>query len=164
MENNKKPLVDLYTDGSARGNPNGPGGYAAVLLFTDTKGQLHTREISQGYRLTTNNRMELRGVIEGLKLLNRPCEVRVHTDSQYIVNAFQKKWIDSWQKKNWRGSQGPVKNPDLWKELLRVMAPHSVEYIWVRGHDGNHYNERCDELAVSAALSGNLLEDTLVEA
>lgn len=117
-------LVKIYTDGSARGNPDGPGGYGAVLHYTDPKGQLHEREYSQGYVKTTNNRMELMAAIVGLEALNRPCQVELYSDSQYLVNAFNQHWIESWQKKNWkRGKNEPVKNVDLWKRLLAAKAP-----------------------------------------
>ena len=103
--------VILYTDGAARGNPEGPGGYGAILEYIDTKGQLHTKEMSQGYTKTTNNRMELMAVITGLEALNRPCEVDFYSDSQYVINAFNQHWIDSWIRKNWkRGKNEPVKN------------------------------------------------------
>ena len=152
--------VTLYSDGSARGNPDGPGGYGTILEFVDSKGNLHTREYSAGYKKTTNNRMELSGVIRGFEELNKPCEVLVVTDSQYVVNAFNEGWIDEWQKKQWKKSNNkPVLNVDLWKRLLEVMDGHSVEFKWVKGHDGHPQNERCDKLAVSAALSDNLLED-----
>lgn len=152
--------VEIYTDGSARGNPDGPGGYGCVLLYRDQKGVLHTKEISQGYKKTTNNRMELMAAIAGLEALTRPCEVRLHSDSQYLVNAFNQHWIDSWVRKGWRrGKNEPVKNVDLWKRLLKAMEPHRVTFLWVKGHDGDKYNERCDELATSAADGTGLIED-----
>ena len=104
-------LVKIYTDGAARGNPDGPGGYGTVLEYVDTKGQLHKKELSQGYEKTTNNRMELMAVIAGLEALNRSCEVEVYSDSQYVVNAFNQHWVDGWIKKGWkRGKNEPVKN------------------------------------------------------
>ena len=152
--------VILYTDGAARGNPEGPGGYGAILEYIDTKGQLHKKEMSQGYVKPTNNRMELMAVITGLEALNRPCEVDVYSDSQYVINAFNQHWIDSWIRKNWkRGKNEPVKNVDLWKALLRAMEMHQVRFIWVKGHDGHPENERCDKLATSAADGSNLLDD-----
>lgn len=152
--------VDIYTDGAARGNPDGPGGYGAVLRFVDSAGELHEKELSAGYKKTTNNRMELMAVIAALEALRVPCEVRVHSDSQYIVNAFNRHWIDSWRKKGWkRGKNEPVKNVDLWKRLLAAMAPHQVSFVWVRGHDGDVQNERCDVLATTAADGDDLLED-----
>lgn len=153
-------LVKIYTDGSARGNPDGPGGYGTVLHYTDAKGNLHVREYSQGYVRTTNNRMELMAAIAGLEALNRPCQVELYSDSQYLVNAFNQHWIESWQKKNWkRGKNEPVKNVDLWKRLLAAKAPHDVKFIWVKGHDGHPQNERCDELATTAADGTELIVD-----
>ena len=152
--------VNTYTDGAARGNPDGPGGYGTVLEYTDTKGKLHTRELSQGYRRTTNNRMELMAVIAGLEALNRPCEVELYSDSQYVVNAFNQHWIEGWIKKGWkRGKNEQVKNVDLWKRLLAAKEPHTVTFIWVKGHNGHPQNERCDELATGAADGNDLIAD-----
>ena len=153
-------LVKIYTDGAARGNPDGPGGYGTVLEYVDTKGQLHKKELSQGYVKTTNNRMELMAVIAGLEALNRSCEVEVYSDSQYVVNAFNQHWVDGWIKKGWkRGKNEPVKNVDLWKRLLEAKQKHSVTFHWVKGHDGHPQNERCDELATTAADGTNLIVD-----
>lgn len=153
-------LVKIYTDGAARGNPDGPGGYGTVLEYVDTKGQLHVKELSCGYVKTTNNRMELMAVIAGLEALNHPCTVEVYSDSQYVVNAFNQHWVEGWIKKNWkRGKNEPVKNVDLWKRLLAAKEPHSVTFHWVKGHDGHPQNERCDKLATTAADSGNLIAD-----
>ena len=153
-------LVKIYTDGAARGNPDGPGGYGTVLEYVDTKGQLHQKELSQGYEKTTNNRMELMAVIAGLEALNRSCEVEVYSDSQYVVNAFNQHWVDGWIKKGWkRGKNEPVKNVDLWKRLLEAKQKHSVTFHWVKGHDGHPQNERCDELATTAADGTNLIVD-----
>lgn len=153
-------LVKIYTDGSARGNPDGPGGYGTILHYTDTRGQLHIREFSQGYQKTTNNRMELMAAIVGLEALTRPCEVELYSDSQYLVNAFNQHWIDSWVRKGWkRGKNEPVKNTDLWKRLLEAKKPHQVTFHWVKGHDGHPENERCDELATTAADGNDLLVD-----
>ncbi len=144
--------VKIYTDGAARGNPDGPGGYGTVLEYVDSKGELHTRELSQGYKRTTNNRMELMAVIAGLEALNRPCQVELYSDSKYVVDAFNQHWIDGWIKKGWkRGKNEPVKNIDLWQRLLKAKAPHQVQFIWVKGHDGHPQNERCDTLATTAA-------------
>ena len=152
--------VKLFTDGAARGNPEGPGGFGAILEYIDNKGQLHTKEISKGYAKTTNNRMELRGVIYGLEALNRPCTVWVYSDSKYVVDAFNQGWIDSWLEKDWRGSNNkPVKNIDLWKRLLLAKELHDVSFIWVKGHSGHPQNERCDQLATSAADGEHLVED-----
>ena len=153
-------LVKIYTDGAARGNPDGPGGYGTVLEYVDTKGQLHKKELSQGYVKTTNNRMELMAVIAGLEALNRSCEVEVYSDSQYVVNAFNQHWVDGWIKKGWkRGKNEPVKNVDLWKRLLEAKQKHRVTFHWVKGHDGHPQNERCDELATTAADGTNLIVD-----
>ena len=156
--------VTIYTDGSARGTPNGPGGYGAVLHYVDSKGTLHERELSQGYAKTTNNRMELMAAIAGLEALVRPCQVTLYSDSQYLVKAFNEHWIDGWQKKNWkRGKNDPVKNVDLWKRLLAAMEPHEVKFVWVKGHNGHEMNERCDQLATAAADGNDLLTDTGLE-
>ncbi|HIR88312.1 MAG TPA: ribonuclease HI [Candidatus Fimimorpha faecalis] len=156
--------VTIYTDGSARGNPDGPGGYGAVLQYVDPKGILHERELSAGYERTTNNRMELMAAIAALEALNRPCEVTLYSDSQYLVKAFQEHWIDAWIKKGWkRGKNEPVKNVDLWKRLLRVKEKHQVKFVWVKGHDGHEMNERCDKLATMAADGENLQKDTMAE-
>ena len=155
-------LVRIYTDGAARGNPDGPGGYGTILSYIDKNGMEHIREFSAGYKKTTNNRMELMAAIIGLEALIKPCEVELYSDSQYLVNAFEKKWIDSWVKKNWkRGKNEPVKNSDLWKRLLKAKELHQVKFIWVKGHDGHPQNERCDELATTAAdgKTKTLLDD-----
>ncbi len=158
-------LVKIYTDGAARGNPDGPGGYGTVLEYVDPKGGLHTKELSQGYVRTTNNRMELMAVIAGLEALNRPCTVEVYSDSQYVVNAFNQHWVDGWLKKGWkRGKNEPVKNVDLWKRLLSAKEPHTVSFHWVKGHDGHPQNERCDTLATTAADGADLIVDEGVEA
>lgn len=153
-------LVKIYTDGSARGNPDGPGGYGCVLRYTDSQGRLHEKELSAGYVKTTNNRMELMGAIAGLESLLRPCQVELYSDSKYLVDAFNQHWIDSWLKKGWkRGKNEPVKNVDLWKRLLKAKEPHQVRFIWVKGHDGHDLNERCDCLATSAADGDDLAVD-----
>ena len=152
--------VRLYTDGAARGNPDGPGGYGAVLVYVDSRGALHEKELTAGYRKTTNNRMELMAVIAGLEALIRPCEVEIYSESKYVVDAFNQHWVESWIRKGWkRGKNEPVKNVDLWKRLLKAMEPHKVTYIWVKGHAGHAYNERCDLLATSSADGEELLED-----
>lgn len=156
--------VSLYTDGSARGNPDGPGGYGAILQYTDPSGTLHEREYSAGYVKTTNNRMELMAVIAGLEALNRPCEVAVYSDSSYVIKAFNEHWLDSWQKKNWmRGKNEPVKNVDLWKRLLKAAEPHQITWNWVKGHAGHPENERCDKLATDAADNRAVLVDEGVD-
>lgn len=154
--------VRLYSDGSARGNPDGPGGYGTILQYTDSNGKLHEREYSQGYVKTTNNRMELMGVITGLEALTKPCNVEVFSDSKYVTEAFNSKWIDNWVKNNWRKSdKKPVLNKDLWIRLLRAVGNHNVVFNWIKGHDGHPENERCDELAVNAALSDSLIDDII---
>ena len=152
--------VTMYTDGAARGNPNGPGGYGTILQYVDSKGQVHTREYSAGYEKTTNNRMEMMAVIAGLEALNRPCEVDVYSDSQYVVNAFNQHWIEGWKKRGWkRSGNKPVLNMDLWQRMLKAMEPHQVRFHWVKGHAGHPENERCDFLATSAADGTDLLID-----
>lgn len=152
--------VTLYSDGSARGNPDGPGGFGTLLHYTDPQGKLHVREYSAGYKKTTNNRMELMGVITGLEALTKPCEVTVVSDSKYVTDAFNSHWIDSWLKNNWKNSKKePVKNIDLWKRLLEAKRPHNVTFVWVKGHAGHPENERCDVLATTAADGANLLDD-----
>ncbi|WP_194609087.1 ribonuclease HI [Clostridium vitabionis] len=152
--------VTIFTDGAARGNPSGPGGYGAIIRYVDPKGEVHEKELSAGYVRTTNNRMELMGAIAGLEALNRPCEVDLWSDSQYLVRPFTEHWIDNWIRKNWtRGKNEPVKNVDLWKRLIAAMKPHSVTFHWVRGHNGHPENERCDKLATGAADGTALLTD-----
>lgn len=149
--NSAKPQVIIWTDGSSRGNP-GPGGYGAVMLFYDRAGREHKRELSCGYRQTTNNRMELLAPIIALEELKYPCKVELHSDSQYVIHAFQQHWIDGWQKRGWKtANKQPVKNVDLWKRLLRAMQPHEMSFVWVKGHAGTELNERCDELATTEA-------------
>ena len=156
--------LKIFTDGAARGNPDGPGGYGAVLQYTDKDGVMHEKELSQGYYRTTNNRMELMAAIAALEALNRPCLADLYSDSKYLVDAFNQKWVDKWIKNGWkRGKSGAVKNIDLWKRLLKAMEPHRVRFIWVKGHAGHPENERCDMLAVRAALGTDLIDDTGVD-
>ena len=144
----KKKQVTIYTDGACRGNP-GKGGWGAILKYGAFE-----REISGGERSTTNNRMELTAAIEALKMLKEPCSVTLTSDSKYMIDAIEKKWIDSWQKKGWRKADGKeVLNVDLWEKLLEQLAIHDVTFVWVHGHAGHKYNERCDELATSFADS-----------
>lgn len=143
--------VTLYSDGASRGNP-GPGGYGTILQYTDRAGVLHEKEISEGFRETTNNRMELMGVIAGLEALVKPCSVDVWSDSQYVIKAFNDHWIDGWKKRGWKKADGkPVLNEELWKRLLLAAEPHEITWHWVKGHDGHPENERCDALATAAA-------------
>ena len=150
--------VTVYTDGSCIGNP-GPGGYGVIL---DYRG--HRREISGGYRKTTNNRMELLAAIQALGALKEPCDVTLYSDSEYLVRAMNEHWPHSWRRKGWRrkGNQS-VANPDLWTSLLDMCKKHRVQFCWVKGHVGQPENERCDELAVVAARSGELLADAEYE-
>ncbi|MEG1999824.1 MAG: ribonuclease HI [Evtepia sp.] len=134
--------VTVYTDGACSGNP-GPGGWAAILLYGETK-----KEISGGEKQTTNNRMELSGVIAALERLKEPCIVELYSDSKYVIDALEKGWAKSWQKNNWNRKTGPALNPDLWERLLALCATHRVCLHWVKGHAQNEYNNRCDELAV----------------
>ena len=149
--------VTIYTDGAAKGNP-GRGGYGVVMLAPAGAGlPPHRKELSAGYRLTTNNRMELLAVIVGLETLKGDGhEVTVYSDSRYVVDAVDKKWVFGWERKNFSGK----KNPDLWARFLRVYRRHRVRFVWVKGHAQIPENERCDTLAVAAAESGHLLEDT----
>ncbi|MYB77750.1 MAG: ribonuclease HI, partial [Chloroflexi bacterium] len=134
--------VTIYTDGACIGNP-GPGGYGAVILFGR-----HRKEISGGYRRTTNNRMEILAAIRALEALNEPCEVVLHSDSEYVVNAMKKGWAKQWRAQGWqRGKRGQALNPDLWERLLDLAATHRVTFKWVTGHLGIPENERCDEVA-----------------
>ncbi len=150
--------VTIYTDGSALGNP-GPGGYGAILIYG-----AHRRELSGGFRRTTNNRMEILAAIEALRALHEPCAVTLHTDSQYLVNAIEKGWVRRWQKNGWRrNAQEMALNVDLWEQLLPLLAQHQVKFVWVRGHVGNPENERCDELARTAAQRRDLPADTVYE-
>jgi len=147
--------ITIYTDGAAKGNP-GPGGYGAILQSGP-----HYKEISQGFRLTTNNRMELLSVIVCLEMLKQEgCEVMVFSDSKYVVDAVEKNWIGGWVKRGWKN----VKNPDLWKRYLVVAAKHKVRFKWIKGHNGHQMNERCDFLAVEASVGSHLLVDTWYEA
>ncbi|MBO5758836.1 MAG: ribonuclease HI [Rikenellaceae bacterium] len=142
--------ITIYTDGSSRGNP-GPGGYGVVLICPP-----YRKELSAGYRRTTNNRMELLGVIVGLEALKfEGSDVTIYSDSKYVVDAVSKGWVYGWERKGFAGK----KNPDLWARFLRVFRRHKVRFVWIKGHADNVENERCDRLAVAAAESGNLLDD-----
>ena len=143
--------VKLFSDGASRGNP-GPGGYGTILQYTDRAGKLHEKEISEGFRSTTNNRMELMGVIAGLEARVKPCSVDVWSDSQYVIKAFNDHWIDGWVKRGWKKADGkPVLNEELWRRLLLAAEPHEITWHWVKGHAGHPENERCDALATAAA-------------
>ena len=156
--------VSIYTDGSARGNPDGPGGYGAIVVYVDAKGMEHEREYSAGFIKTTNNRMELMAAIVGLEALTKPCNVTLYSDSQYVVKAFNEHWLENWIMKGWkRGKNEPVKNIDLWKRLLTAKEPHNVTFTWVKGHNGHPMNERCDILATNAADGTDLTDDVQTE-
>ncbi|MBQ9536266.1 MAG: ribonuclease HI [Desulfovibrionaceae bacterium] len=149
--------ITIYTDGSCRGNP-GRGGWAAVILDADSEKRI---ELSGGYKLTTNNRMEIMSIIKALDILNEPANIKLHSDSEYVCNAFNKRWLQSWQKNNWcKANKEPVKNVDLWKLLLEKIHPHKIKFVWVRGHAGTQENERCDQLAQAAASRADLPCDT----
>ena len=146
--------VAIYTDGACTGNP-GPGGYGVVLKFGE-----HRRELSGGFRRTTNNRMELLGPIKGLESLNQCCRVVIYSDSKYVVDSIQKGWAKRWRDNRWmRNKKDKAINPDLWKLLLDLCEKRDVEFRWVKGHSGNPENERCDELAVQAAHGNSLPAD-----
>lgn len=145
--------VEIYTDGSCLGNP-GPGGYGAVLMYKQ-----HRKELAQGYRLTTNNRMEMLAAIVALESLKSTCKVDLTTDSQYVRQGITQ-WLTGWKAKGWKTSnKKPVKNQDLWKRLDAAQSKHDVDWHWVKGHSGHPENERCDELARTAAEGKQLLED-----
>ncbi len=147
--------VQAFTDGSCLGNP-GPGGWAAVLRCNGSE-----RELAGGFALTTNNRMEILAVIEALALLKEPCGVDLYTDSQYVRNAVEKKWLAGWRRNGWKTSdKKPVKNRDLWERLQPLLDLHQVRFHWVRGHSGHPENERCDVLARTQASSRGLPPDT----
>lgn len=155
MDNGKEiPKVELYSDGGAEPNP-GKGGYGVILSH---KG--YRKEFCQGYKLTTNNRMELMGVIVGLKQLKTKSEVQVYTDSKYVVDGIEKGWAERWKKNNWLRTKNEMAiNSDLWKRLLELCSEHIVKFNWIKGHVGHLENERCDFLASTAIKSNNLLED-----
>ena len=135
--------VTIYTDGACSGNP-GPGGWGAILRYGPA-----VKEMSGGEPETTNNRMELTGVITALSALKEPCRVTLYTDSQYVENAVNLGWLESWRRRGWRRKGGEVKNPDLWQALLPLLETHDVTFVWVKGHAENEFNNRCDELAVA---------------
>ena len=141
--------VKIYTDGSARGNPDGPGGYGVVIHYVDKNGQLHEKTLSAGYKKTTNNRMELTGVITALEALKEPCVVELWSDSKYVIDGLDKGWAKGWRARGWiKSDKKPALNPDLWGRLLDLCDYHTVHLHWVKGHAENQYNNRCDELAV----------------
>ena len=135
--------VQIYTDGACSGNP-GPGGWGAILMYGETR-----KELSGGEADTTNNRMELTAAIVALETLTQPCEVTLYSDSQYLTNAINLGWLESWKRRSWRRAGGPIKNPDLWQRLSPQLERHDVRFVWVKGHAENEFNNRCDELAVA---------------
>lgn len=139
--------VDIYTDGACRGNP-GNGGWGTILVYGK-----HEKELSGGERETTNNRMELTAAIEGLSALKEPCEVTLYSDSKYLVDAFLQGWVETWKSAGWRRGRDELKNPDLWERLYSLTEIHKVTFVWVKGHAGHGYNERCDKLATAFADS-----------
>ncbi len=146
--------VDIYTDGGSLGNP-GPGGYGVILVKGD-----HRREMSAGFRKTTNNRMEILAAIAGLEALKRACDVTLYSDSRYLVDAIEKGWAKKWRSKGWRrNSRDKALNPDLWERLLHCLEKHRVRFVWVRGHSGHAENERCDQLVKKAAGQSSLPAD-----
>ena len=142
-----KKKVELYTDGACRGNP-GKGGWGAILVYGK-----YEKELSGGEAETTNNRMELMAAIAGLEALREPCEVTLYSDSKYLVDSFTLGWIYSWREAGWRRGKDELKNPDLWQRLYDAVERHEVSFVWVKGHAGHKYNERCDALATSYADS-----------
>jgi len=157
LDSTSRPTVTIYTDGACSGNP-GPGGYGIIL--TDAAGR--RKELSGGYKRTTNNRMELRAVLVGLEALKRPSKVRVVTDSQYVAKAIKEGWLKNWMARGWRkADKKPVLNMDLWKALVPLLERHDVTFEWIKGHAGHAENERCDELAVMAISNEELLDDVL---
>ncbi|MGC9356895.1 MAG: ribonuclease HI [Anaerolineae bacterium] len=154
---NRKHVV-IYTDGGALGNP-GPGGYGVVLKYGE-----HRRELSGGFRLTTNNRMELLAAIKGLEALKQPCDVTLYTDSKYVINGITKGWAARWRANNWmRNRKDKALNPDLWGRLLELCETHKVTFVWVKGHSGVEENERCDELVKTEAQREDLPPDQYYE-
>jgi ribonuclease HI len=151
----ERKQVEIFTDGACTGNP-GPGGYGVILAYGEKR-----RELSGGYRLTTNNRMEIMAAIAGLEALRYPCKVTLYSDSQYLVNGIVKGWAKRWRANGWmRNKDEAAVNPDLWGRLLDLCAIHDVAFSWVRGHDGHVENERCDRLSVGAAAGKDLPVDS----
>lgn len=156
--NNSLKKVLIYTDGACAGNP-GAGGYGTLLIYNE-----HRKELSGGFRLTTNNRMEMMAAIVGLETLNIKCNVTLYTDSRYLVDAITKGWAKKWQANNWRRNKKEfAKNSDLWQQLLDLCEKHEVNFVWVKGHTGHPENEYCDHLAVKASQQSNLPSDDVYE-
>ena len=147
MSDHPRKQVEIFTDGACKGNP-GPGGWGAILRMGK-----HEKELSGSDPATTNNRMEMMGAISALNALIEPCDVTLHTDSRYVIDGITK-WVHGWKKKGWiNASRQPVRNSDLWHDLIEAAQPHSVKWVWVKGHDGHPENERADKLASDAALA-----------
>ena len=145
-----KVKVTIYTDGACSGNP-GPGGYGTVLTFVDVNGNTHEKELSEGFLDVTNNQMELLAVIVGFEALKKPSDVTIISDSKYVVDAFNNKWLEGWTKNGWKtAGKKPVKNVELWQRLINAMNGHDYKFVWIKGHAGHPYNERCDSMAVEA--------------
>ena len=167
------PKIRIYSDGSAKAQDGGSGGYGTIVKYMSNDNKtIRIEEFSEGFKITTNNRMELMGVIIGLESLKEPCEVMIYSDSKYVVDAFNKDWIIGWQNNGWKTvGNTPVKNQDLWERLLLAKKPHTCKFAWLRGHNGHVDNERCDYLAQSSASgvkfikdeNGKLIEDKTTE-
>ncbi len=158
MDNNLAQ-VTIYTDGACANNP-GKGGYGAILMYKKSNGEIVEKQLSKGFRCTTNNRMELLAVIDSLESLKKPCKIELYSDSKYVVDAINQNWLSGWIQKNWKlNTKNPVKNIDLWKRYIEVSENHKIKFIWVKGHNENKYNEMCDKLAVAARSSSELEED-----
>lgn len=156
----EKPQIDVYTDGACANNP-GAGGFGVVMFYKDLNNNIHKKEFSKGFKMTTNNRMELMAVIFALENLKKPCKINLYSDSKYVTDAINQKWLPAWQRNNWKtASKAQVKNVDLWQKYLEVSKNHDITFIWVKGHASNELNNRCDELAVLARTSSKLEEDT----
>ena len=141
--------IEIYTDGACSGNP-GPGGWGAILRFRTPAGKVFEKEISGGEASTTNNRMELTGLLEALRQLKEPCDIDLYSDSQYVINGLEKGWAKGWRARGWRkADKSPALNPDLWAPLLAESEKHTIHYHWLKGHAGHPENERCDRLAVA---------------
>ena len=152
-----KPKIKIYTDGACQNNP-GKGGYGIVMRYMDQKENIHQKEFSKGFLKTTNNRMELLAVIDALNILKKPCEIELYSDSKYVFDAINQKWLDSWIKINWKlNTTNPTKNIDLWKKYLEASKAHDIKFIWVKGHAQNEFNNLCEKLAVEAR-SKDILE------
>ena len=144
--------VQIYTDGSARGNPDGPGGYGVVMHYTDRTGKRYEKTMSGGYVRTTNNRMELMGIIRALEQLKEPCDITFCSDSKYVMDGLSKGWAKGWRARGWvKSDKKPALNSDLWAQLLALCEGHTFHYHWVKGHAGHKENERCDAMAVAEA-------------